>query len=105
MPLMLRSRLESRVRGREARTDGHETVQLLEPKYHPGEMLADQLQFALKYEGVNLQVLALLFERTGTDEISQWLKASPSSAYARRAGFLYAKGHRVAGFGRYPGQS
>jgi len=89
MPLMLRSRLESRVRGRATRTDGHETTQLFEPKYHPGETLADQLQFALKYEGVNLQVLALLFERTGADEISQWLKSSPSSTYARRAGFLY----------------
>ena len=89
MPLMLRSRLESRVRGRETQTDGHETVQLFEPKYHPGDTLADQLQFALKYEGVNLQVLALLFEQTGADEITQWLESSPTSAYARRAGYLY----------------
>ncbi|TVS18796.1 MAG: Fic family protein, partial [Gammaproteobacteria bacterium] len=89
MPLMLRSRLESRVRGRKAQTRGHETIQLFEPKYHPGETLADQLLFALKYEGVNLQVLALLFEKTGADEISQWLKSTPSSAYARRAGFLF----------------
>lgn len=89
MPLMLRSRLESRVRGRETQTDGHETVQLFEPKYHPGDTLADQLQFALKYEGVNLQVLALLFEQTGADEITQWLESNPTSAYARRAGYLY----------------
>lgn len=71
MPLLLRSRLESRVRGRETRTDGHKSLQLFEPKYHPGVTLADQLQFALKYEGVNLQVLALLFEQTGAKEISQ----------------------------------
>lgn len=89
MPLMLHSRLESRVRGRETRTDGHESVLLFEPKYHPGETLAAQLQFALKYEGVNLQVLALLFEQTGANEISQWLETSPTSAYARRAGYLY----------------
>jgi hypothetical protein len=89
MPLFQRARLESRVRGRETRSDGHESVLLFEPKYHPGEALADQLQFALKYEGVNLQVLALLFEQTGADEISQWLKSSPASAYARRAGYLY----------------
>lgn len=89
MPLLLRSRLESRVRGRETRTDGHESTLLFEPKYHPGETLANQLQFALKYEGVNLQVLALLFEQTGADEISRWLEASPASIYARRAGFLF----------------
>ena len=89
MPLMLRSRLESRVRGRKARSSGHETVQLFEPKYHPGETLVDQLRFTLKYEGVNLQVLALLFERTGADEISRWLESSPTSSYARRAGYLF----------------
>lgn len=89
MPLMLRSRLDSRVRGREAHTDGHQTSLLFERKYHPGETLAGQLQFALKYEGVNLQVLALLFEQTGSDEISKWLKGSPTSMYARRAGFLF----------------
>lgn len=89
MPLLLRSRLDSRVRGRRIQTDGHESTLLFEPKYHPGETLADQLQFALKYEGVNLQVLALLFEQTGGDEISQWLQASPTSAYARRAGYLF----------------
>ena len=89
MPLLLRSRLQSRVRGRETRTDGHESLQLFEPKYHPGETLAGQLRFALKYEGVNLQVLALLFEQTGAKEISQWLEASPTSVYARRAGYLF----------------
>jgi len=89
MPLLLRSRLESRVRGRRIQTDGHESTVLFEPKYHPGETLADQLQFALKYEGVNLQVLALLFEQTGADEISQWLQSSPTSAYARRAGYIF----------------
>jgi hypothetical protein len=89
MPLLLRSRLDSRVRGRRIQTDGHESTVLFEPKYHPGETLTDQLQFALKYEGVNLQVLALLFERTGAEEISEWLRASPTSAYARRAGYLF----------------
>lgn len=89
MPLLLHARLDSRVRGRQIQPDGHESTLLFEPKYHPGETLADQLQFALKYEGVNLQVLALLFEQTGADEIGQWLDASPTSAYARRAGYLF----------------
>lgn len=89
IPLLVRARFDSRVRGRRIQTDGHESTLLFEPKYHPGETLADQLQFALKYEGINLQVLALLFEQTGAEEISQWLDASPTSAYARRSGYLY----------------
>ncbi len=89
MPLLLRSRLDSRVRCRRIQTDGHESTLLFEPKYHPGETLANQLQFALKYEGVNLQVLALLFDQTGATEIAQWLEASPTSAYARRAGYIF----------------
>lgn len=89
MPLLLHSRLESRLRGRVTQAHGHESVLLFEPKYHPGDTLTDQLQFALKYEGVNLQVLALLFEQTGAEEISLWLATHPTSVYARRAGYLF----------------
>ncbi|MCA1779656.1 MAG: cell filamentation protein Fic, partial [Xanthomonadaceae bacterium] len=31
----------------------------------------------------------MLFEQTGTTEIAQWLEASPTSAYARRAGYIF----------------
>lgn len=60
-----------------------------ETRYRPEATLAGHLEFALKYEGVNLEILDALFEVTGQDEIEAWLRRSPSSAYARRIGFLY----------------
>ena len=41
------------------------------------------------YEGINLEVLSLLFGHTGKDALNTWLADSPASSYARRAGFLY----------------
>lgn len=60
-----------------------------ERRYRPEPSLEGQLEFALKYEGVNLEILDALFEATGPDQIQAWLKRVPSSAYARRIGFLY----------------
>src|SRR5690606_4042457 len=57
--------------------------------YEPEASLSGQLQFALRYEGVNLQVLALLFEQAGERELNEWLTGTPASSYARRACFLY----------------
>ncbi len=60
-----------------------------ETRYRPEATLPGQLEFALKYEGVNLEILDALFEATGPQEIEAWLKRVPNSAYARRIGFLY----------------
>jgi len=89
MPLPGSCYIDSSIRGREERNLGLEQQLLFEPKYQPEDTLAGHLQFALRYEGVNLQVLALLFEIAGENELCKWLTATPSSAYARRACFLY----------------
>lgn len=77
------------VKGRELRQQGGKQVALFEPKYCPVDSLPGHLQFALRYEGVNLQILALLFEQTGEEELTQWISDSPESRYARIACFLY----------------
>ncbi|HEY4658828.1 MAG TPA: cell filamentation protein Fic, partial [Gemmatimonadaceae bacterium] len=81
--------IDTAVKGRTTALVGAQQVQRFEPRYAPGEGLRAQLEFALRYEGVNLQILALLFARTGAEEISAWVRASPTSKYARRAAFLY----------------
>ena len=53
------------------------------------DSLIGHIQFALRYEGINLEVLALLFQESGGEELQAWLEESPESKYARRAGFLY----------------
>src|SRR3989304_74752 len=58
-------------------------------KYDFGDTLAGHLEFCLKYEGVNLSVLAALFEQRGADELQVWLDSKPGSRYARVCGHLY----------------
>jgi len=88
-PLHVSARIDARVRGRKTRQIDHQAILLFEPKYRPEDNLPGHLQFALRYEGINLEVLALLFQKTGKKELNGWLAASPSSSYARRAGFLF----------------
>ena len=88
-PLPVVAQADSRVKGRDTRRQGNQDLLVFETKYQPEDNLAGHLQFALKYEGINLEVLGLLFERAGAAEIDAWLDAAPQSAYARRAGFLF----------------
>jgi len=88
-PLPVVARLDNRVKGRKTRRQGNQDVQIFESRYQPEDNLVGHIQFALRYEGINLEVLGLLFEKQGEEEIGAWLIASPQSAYARRAGFLF----------------
>lgn len=89
LPLDESARLESRVRGRRRSESGGQRIWLFEPKYEPDDTLVGHLQFGLRYEGVNLQVLALLFQGHGEMELARWIRETPESVYARRACFLY----------------
>ena len=87
--------LESGIKSRVLRQHGGQLRLLVEPKYQPGDTLEGHLQFALRYEGVNLQVLALLFDPAGghaaavQESLAHWLQTIPESRYARRGCFLY----------------
>lgn len=81
--------IDSAVKGRKTTTHGDIELMQFESRYRPRPTLAAQLQFALRYEGLNLEVLALLFARTGRSEIEANLTEKPESSFARRIGFLY----------------
>ena len=57
--------------------------------YWPGDSTGDHLEFALKYDGVNLGILSALFETVPEDEISGWIISKPTGKYARRIWFLF----------------
>lgn len=62
--------------------------------YWPGDRTGDHLEFALKYDGVNLGLLSSLFDAPtfltkGADEITAWITSKPTGKYARRVWFLY----------------
>jgi hypothetical protein len=58
-------------------------------RYWPGDDLGDHLQFALKYDGTNLAILASVFKLAPQDEIQQYVESAPRGKYARRLWFLY----------------
>lgn len=67
------------------------------PSTYAPETLVDHVEFALKYDGVNLEILRALFEDLAVDEVEQieaWVRGAPTSAYGRRTWFFY---ERLAG--------
>lgn len=81
--------IDSAVRGRREKDLGTHKIRLFETSYQPEDSLTGHLQFALRYEGMNLQLLSLLFEMTGSQQLCEWISESPNSVYARRTCFLY----------------
>jgi len=63
--------------------------QLLTPRHRPDDTLKAQLFFALKWEGVDLGVLAAIFRIVAADEITAIVRATPAGAFARRLWYLY----------------
>jgi len=55
----------------------------------PADTLRAQLEFALRWEGVNLAILDALFEVVSATEIAAVVSAKPTGIYTRRLWFLY----------------
>lgn len=53
------------------------------------DTLGAQLEFALKYEGVNLEILSALFGLVDPKEIAETINAKPTGKQMRRVWFLY----------------
>ncbi|MDD3904775.1 MAG: Fic family protein [Sphaerochaeta sp.] len=58
-------------------------------QYWPGETIGDHLEFALKYDGVNLALLVKIFEKVAPDTLTEYIKSKPTGKYARRIWFFY----------------
>ena len=74
---------------RHRRIDGWIVEESYPPQYNPGEDWPVQLTFALKHEGVNLEVLSALFAQINAADIVAIVQASPCGRYARLAWFYY----------------
>lgn len=62
---------------------------LLTPRHAPSPSLGGQLEFALKWEGVQLPVLTQVFKKITPEEIRSIILAKPTGAQTRRLWFLY----------------
>ncbi len=56
--------------------------------YEPSEDLGAQLEFALKYDGINLLILAKLFATVAREDIASYVRSKPTGKYARRIWYL-----------------
>jgi Fic/DOC family len=65
------------------------TWRLLTPRHRPSATLEGHLVFALKWEGVNLGVLAALFNAVEPNAVAEIVGATPTGVFARRTWFLY----------------
>ena len=59
------------------------------PKYWPGDTLGDHLEFAFKYDGTNLAILAGLFQAVSAADFLSYVRSKPTGKYSRRLWFLY----------------
>lgn len=58
-------------------------------QYWPGETIGAHLEFALKYDGVNLTLLAKIFEKIAMQELVEFIESKPTGKYVRRIWFFY----------------
>lgn len=65
------------------------TWRMLTPRHQPAFSLGAQLVFAFRYEGIDLQVLAALFEVVPPETFEAIILATPTGSFARRLWFLY----------------
>ena len=69
------------------RTEGRWTV--LTPRYRPPATVIGHIEFAMRYQGVDLAVLNALFRGIDPGELQTWVQGEPTGQYARRVWFLY----------------
>ncbi len=70
-------------------THGGVLEEIYPSKYWPGDKLGDHLEFALKYDGTNLAILACVFHAAPQGELQEYVESKPRGKYARRLWFLY----------------
>ena len=68
---------------------GDSITDIYPPSYWPGDSLGDHLEFALKYDGTNLGILATVFSVADSADIVSYIQSKPLGKYARRVWFLY----------------
>ena len=71
------------------RRGGEGPWRIFTPRYNPEDSLQGHLTFALKYEGIDLFLLNVLFKSIEPRSIVEIVQKQPTGAYSRRIWFLY----------------
>ncbi len=70
-------------------TDAGQVVEVYPRFLTPQDSLGAQLEFALKYDGTNLEILSTLFEKAPEEELLAYIRSKPTGKYARRLWYLF----------------
>lgn len=70
-------------------SDGFTERRTVPEVLRPESTLAGHVTFALKHEGVHLELLSRLFAVVSAEELQEWVRAEPTGQYARRSGYFY----------------
>lgn len=89
MPHYRRSYITFEGQGSEGRLQDSIEIYIYPKRYLPKDTLCSQLEFSLKYDGVNLEILKAVFAASGKAELLDYIRSSPGGKYARRLWFLY----------------
>ncbi len=84
-----RSLISTSASTRQRLEEGGVVSELFSSQYWPGESVCDHLAFALKYDGVNLALLSLIFETMDRAELVSYITSKPTGKYGRRLWFFY----------------
>jgi len=78
------------IRGSRQKKINFNTVEeIFPPKYWPGKTDLEHLEFALKYDGINLSILKILFSIIDENELIDYIKSKNTGKYARSLWFLF----------------
>lgn len=75
--------------GRQQKVQGGRVEDIYSLQYWPGEKIGDHLEFALKYDGVSLSSLKVIFDAVAETELVDYIKSKPTGKYARRIWFFF----------------
>ncbi|MGM8899749.1 Fic family protein, partial [Psychrobacter sp. 1Y4] len=85
-PLYVSSSIGGR---RQTYKDGDVIHNAYQETARPLDTIIAHLQFHMRHEVLNLELLVRLFEQVGADDVQAWVNAEPTGSYARRMAFLY----------------
>lgn len=72
-----------------SKTQDNATYDIYPTRYCPGETIGDHLEFALKYDGINLSLMSQIFEHIAQEDLTEYIRSKPTGKYARRIWFFY----------------
>lgn len=74
----------------QVRYENYHEIHILTKHYKlADDSVCNHIEFALKYDGVNLEILRAIFDNIETEELTGYIKKSPTGKYARIIWFLY----------------